>query len=165
MKNQIQSSHSLQRNIRFLIVCFMIGLILSGITAFPILTQLEIAHIFIREMHWKNDFTNWIDAVYKGVQETDLKYPFIAYGTDWLAFAHLVIAIAFVGPLREPVRNIWVIQFGILACIAIFPLAFIAGEIRGIPLFWRLIDCTFGIVGGIVLLICYKKIRLLESLR
>ncbi|SCF41963.1 hypothetical protein [Micromonospora mirobrigensis] len=32
------------------------------------------------------------------------------YGTDWLAFAHLVLAVAFWGPLRDPVRNVWVVQ-------------------------------------------------------
>jgi len=37
-------------------------------------------------------------------------YPFIAYGTDWLAFAHFVIAIAFIGPWRDPVRNVWVVE-------------------------------------------------------
>jgi hypothetical protein len=29
-------------------------------------------------------------------------YPFLAYGTDWLAFAHIVIAVFFIGPLVKP---------------------------------------------------------------
>jgi hypothetical protein len=32
-------------------------------------------------------------------------YPFLAYGTDWLAFVHLVIAVAFVGPFFDPVPD------------------------------------------------------------
>jgi hypothetical protein len=92
------------------------------------------------------------------------RYPFIAYGTDWLGFAHLIIAVAFIGPLRDPVKNIWIIEFGLIACMAIFPFAFIAGAIREIPVFWRLIDCLFGFAGGIVLLFCYRDISKLQQL-
>jgi hypothetical protein len=59
----------------------------------------------------------------------------LAYGTDWLAFAHLVIAIAFLGPLKDPVRNIWVVEFGMIACLLVIPLALICGPIRGIPFY------------------------------
>ena len=85
--------------------------------------------------------------------------PFIAYGTDWLAFAHLVIALAFWGPLRDPVRNVWVVQFGMIACIAVIPLALIAGPIRGIPWGWQLVDISFGVVGVVPLLFAYAGIR------
>jgi hypothetical protein len=162
-QNQIRPSKKLEREIKFLIIVFLIGLVFSGLTAFPIRTQLEIAHGVIQNENWKNEFTVWIEKVYSGVSETNKKYPFIAYGTDWLAFAHLVIALAFIGPLRDPVRNIWVVQFGLMACVAVFPLALIAGEIREIPLFWRMLDCSFGIFGGIILWSVYRKIRQLEK--
>lgn len=45
----------------------------------------------------------------------------------------------------------------VIACLLILPLAFIAGYFRGIPFGWQLIDCSFGIVGCIPLLIIYKK--------
>jgi len=35
---------------------------------------------------------------------------------------------------------------------------------RGIPLFWRLIDCSFGIIAITVLLPCYRMIKKLERL-
>lgn len=143
----------------------MTGLIVSGITAFPIETQLIIGKRWFVAQGWNNEFTHWIDYVHEGVLKTNEHFPFIAYGTDWLAFAHLVIATAFIGPLRDPVRNIWVIQFGMIACLGIFPLAMIAGAVRGIPIFWRLIDCSFGIFGGILLWICYQKIIKLEKLK
>lgn len=73
-------------------------------------------------------------------------YPWVAYGTDWLAFAHLALAVLFIGPWRDPVRNIWVIEFGLLACLGVLPLALICGPIRGIPFYWRLIDCSFGVL-------------------
>ena len=88
-----------------------------------------------------------------------------AYGDDWLAFAHLVIAVAFIGPLRDPVRNKWVIEFGMIACVLVFPLAFVAGAVRGIPIFWRLIDCSFGVVGLVPLSLCYRRIGILEEIK
>ncbi len=86
----------------------------------------------------------------------------MAYGTDWLAFAHLAIAFAFLGPLRDPVRNKWVLVFGVIACVGVVPLAFIAGPIRGIPSYWRLIDSSFGLFGAIPLLICLRYVDRLE---
>ncbi|HSH39366.1 MAG TPA: hypothetical protein VK993_11325 [Chthoniobacterales bacterium] len=64
------------------------------------------------------------------------------YGTDWLAFGHIVIAIFFAGPLIDPVRNLWVIRAGQIACVLVIPLALVCGDIRGIPLWWRAIDCS-----------------------
>ena len=37
------------------------------------------------------------------------------YGFDWLAFAHLLIAIAFLGPLKDPIKNEWIIRWGMIA--------------------------------------------------
>lgn len=54
----------------------------------------------------------WLSHMYEGLDGSCGNYPFLAYGTDWLAFAHLVIAIAFWGPLKDPVKNIWVVEFG-----------------------------------------------------
>ena len=34
--------------------------------------------------------------------------------TDSLAFAHPLLAIAFIGPLRDSVRNRWVLVFGMI---------------------------------------------------
>src|ERR1700750_2349667 len=98
-------------------------------------------------------FYQWIDKVYEALRDTNMRYPFLAYGYDWLAFAHLVIAVAFVGPWIDPVKNKWVIIFGMIACLMIFPLAFIAGFVRGIPLYWKIIDCSFGLVGLVPLYI------------
>lgn len=158
----MQDSDSLKRSIKVWIVIFIAALVLSGATAFALETELA----------WLNHFFNgretglsaWIKKVYLALQKTNINYPFLAYGYDWLAFAHLVIAVAFIGPLKDPVRNKWVIQFGMIACCMIFPLAIIAGHVRDIPFYWQLIDCSFGIIGLIPLCICYKKIELLEKL-
>jgi hypothetical protein len=152
----------LKKQIRSLLLLFIVSLVLSGVTAFPIQWQLSIAHALIHEWNLDNIVTNWIELVYEGVTETYARFGFIAYGTDWLAFAHLAIAVAFFGPFKDPVRNVWVIEFGMIACAGIFPLALIAGNIRGIPFFWQLLDCSFGLIGGLLLFVCYRKIRLLE---
>jgi len=94
----------------------------------------------------------------------NITYPYLSYGTDWLAFAHVMLAVLFIGTLKNPLKNTWVIEFGLIAAISIFPLAFIAGEVRGIPVFWRLIDCSFGVVALLVLLPAYRMIRKLERI-
>ncbi len=104
----------------------------------------------------------WLRRVYDALSDTNHRYPFLAYGTDWLAFAHLVIAIAFIGPLIDPVRNKWVLTFGVIACAGVIPLALIAGYIRGIPFFWRLIDCSFGVFGAIPPVICLRYVSAIE---
>jgi hypothetical protein len=155
---------TLNQNIRRIIVLFIVGLVLSGLTALPIEYQLQWAHDNISKSNVFIPIIQWIEFVYRGVKETNMKYPFISYGTDWLAFAHFVIALAFIGPLRDPIRNIWVIEFGMLACALIFPFAFIAGTIRGIPIYWQMIDCSFGLFGGLLLWNCYSRIKKLELL-
>jgi hypothetical protein len=154
----------LKYQIKLLIKFFISGLVLSGLTAFPIEWQLSIATNWLSHLNVNNNLSDWIRLAYHGIKETNQKYPFISYGTDWLAFAHLVIGILFIGPLRNPVKNIWIIEFGLIACLGIFPLAFIAGSIRGIPFYWQLIDCSFGLIGGMLLWICYNKIKALEKL-
>ncbi|WP_207425614.1 hypothetical protein [Pedobacter sp. SYSU D00535] len=141
-------------------IFFITALILSGITAFPIESQLAIA-VQLKDF-FPLSLANWFDTIYTAVKTTNDRFPYLAYGTDWLAFAHIVIATAFIGPLRDPVRNIWVVQFGMIACAMVIPLAFIAGRIREIPFFWQLIDCSFGLFGMIPLYICHSHIKKLE---
>jgi hypothetical protein len=142
----------------------MVGLVLSGITAFPL----------VHETHWLAEFVTehsflppgivaWIQRVHTALADESARYPFLAYGTDWLAFAHLVLAVAFAGALRDPVRNKWMLQFGIIACAAVPLLALIAGPIRGIPFGWRLIDCSFGVFGAIPLVLALRHTNRLES--
>lgn len=152
----------LTRQVRLLLVLFMIALIVSGITALPIEKELN----FINRFFTIDSGTGqWLEKVYTGIHETGIKYPFLFYGYDWLAFAHIVIAIVFIGPFKDPVRNIWVIEFAVYACMMIIPFALIAGHFREIPFWWRLIDCSFGIIGILPLLVCYRKIRIIESLQ
>lgn len=151
--------------IRVWIVVLMIGLIVSGITAFPLRPELGFAATTLHGTGLDNvipAFSAWVDRVSEALDTTYGAYPFVAYGTDWLAFAHLIIALAFIGPLRDPIRNVWVLQWGMIACIAIIPLALIAGSIRELPLGWQLIDMSFGVGGIIPLLLAFILTRRLE---
>ena len=151
------------KRIRAVLAIFVAGLVFSGLTAFPLETEIRALDAMIPSCCAGGGFAVWIARVREGLVETNAKFPFIAYGTDWLAFAHLVIAVAFIGPWRDPVRNAWVIDWGIFCCAAIIPLALIAGGVRGIPFGWRLVDCSFGIFGAIPLLLARRWIQ--ESIR
>ena len=152
------------RRVRIWLYVFIVGLLLSGVTAFPLAWELALLQRLVTASFsplpatWPG-LVAWISQVNVGLQQTYRLYPFIAYGTDWLAFAHIVIEIAFNGPLKDPVRNIWVIEWGMIACVLVIPLALLAGPLRGIPLFWRIIDCSFGVFGIIPLYYCRRLIR------
>ncbi|MEV7340045.1 hypothetical protein [Streptomyces sp. NPDC093544] len=158
---------ALLKGIRAWLVLFIVCLVLSGATAFPLVHELRWTEDVLRALSVPEHLpglTDWIERVGRGLDATDAEYPFVLYGTDWLAFAHLVIAVAFYGPYRDPVRNIWVIEFGMIACAGIIPLALICGPIRGIPFWWTVIDMSFGIFGVIPLYAVRRKIKRLEAL-
>ena len=139
---------------------FILSLFISGLTAIPV--EKELTYI-INHFPFDGTIKGWLEEVLIGVQHTSRDYPFLFYGYDWLAFAHFVLAILFIGPFRNPVRNKWVIEFGIIACILIIPFALLAGHFRGMPFWWRIIDCLFGIIGLVPLIICLKNIKKLET--
>ncbi len=147
----LRSPHELMRRTRALLALFILGLALSGITAFPLLHELDLLVALLGQPSQDSGFVWWIAHVRTALAESYRVWPFLGYGTDWLAFGHLVIALFFLGPLRDPVRNVWVIDAGLIACAGVIPLALICGEIRGIPVYWRLIDCAFGVVGALPL--------------
>ena len=163
MKEPMHPSQKL-RSIRVWISIFIAGLVLSGVTAFPLVHETAWLAAFLHAHPiLPQGIIQWIDRVHSALLDENLRYPFLAYGTDWLAFAHLVLAVLFLGPLRDPVRNKWVLQFGIIACAGVVPLALIAGPIRHIPFKWRLIDCSFGVFGVVPLLIVLRKTARLET--
>ena len=110
-----------------------------------------------------NGFDRWILTVRDGLHESYARHPWLAYGTDWLAFAHIVIALFFIGPFVDPVRNVWVLRAGLIACGLVVPLALVCGAVRQIPWGWRLIDCSFGLVGAIPLWYCLRLTKALEN--
>jgi len=140
------------RSIRLWLAIFIVGLILSGVTAFPLQHELALLDYLSNHLNLTQHLpalAAWINA----------RYPFLAYGTDWLAFGHIVIATAFVLPWRDPTRYEGIITWGLVACAGVLPLAFIAGPLRDIPIYWRIIDSSFGVVGCLPLLLVRRRIR------
>lgn len=157
------------RQIRWLLLIMILGLGLSGLTAIPLVGEIALLRTLIGPGTWMHQqwpaMAVWIDTVHQAIRVVTQDYPLLRYGTDWLAFAHIVIAIAFIGPLRDPVRNIWVVEFGLIACVLVVPMALVFGPLRGIPLFWRMIDCSFGLFGFIPLWIARRQILVLGKLK
>jgi hypothetical protein len=162
-------ARKIKKKIRVLLIVFVLGLVFGC----------QIVLFVAPELAWLNNtlgpgtrmgqyFPNlsaWINHLYEGITETYSKYPFIAYCMDWLAFAQLAFIIFFIGALIDPVRNIWIIKSGMVICVLHILLAFGSGNFRGVPLFWQLLDSSFGFIGLIVLYIAYKNVKILEKIQ
>lgn len=142
----------------------MVGVFISGVTAFPLPQEVSYVAKLIGadEASDPSALQTWIITVRDGLNVTQTQYKFIFYGTDWLAYGHLVIAALFIGPFKDPVKNEFILDWGIFTCLAVIPLALICGHIRGIPFWWQLIDCSFAI-GALPLWLCKKRVAILKS--
>jgi hypothetical protein len=146
----------LLRRTRAILALFIVALVASGLTAIPLEWELNVLARVLGVADGAppgeySGLAHWIARVREGLVETYARYPFIAYGTDWLAFAHIVLGILFVGALVDPVRNRWVITFGMIACGLVIPWSLVFSAVRGIPFYWALVDCSFGVFGMIPL--------------
>ena len=158
----------LRSRIRAWTLFLIAGLVISGATALPIPTQVRLGvHILGPDFRGggavPEDVARWLRTVRDGVEATAASAPFMFYGTDWLAFGHFVIALAFVGALRDPIRNRWLYRFGMLACALVPAWALVFGAIRGIPLWWRCVDAAFGVVGFVPAWLCDRWAGELEA--
>jgi len=151
----------LRRRIKLLTWFFIVGLVISGATAIPLNWELNLL------VNWlglagqtsttaPTELGRWLLTAHEALQAVSAQHLLLFYGTDWLAFGHFVIAIAFIGALRDPVHNRWLFDFGLIACVLVIPFALVLGAVRGIPFWWRLIDCSFGVVGAVPLWFCRK---------
>ena len=146
------------------------ALVLSGVTAFPLRWGMDVLAGWLgidadADLASLDGLRYWIACIRGGLEQSYGAYPFLAYGTDWLAFAHLAIAVFFIGPMREPAAHDWTLVSGMIACAGVLPLALICGPLRGIPLYWRLIDCSFGVFGVIPLVYCLSISRRLQAMK
>lgn len=121
----------LEVRIRLLLLIVFVGLIASGATAVALETELKALAALV---DGDSGLARWFARIRDALVDTNAKYPFLAYGTDWLGFAHLVIALAFLAPMSDPVKHRWVVDWGMIACILVVPFAIIMGQVRGIPM-------------------------------
>jgi hypothetical protein len=160
----MKREQTLRRRIKLLTWFFIIGLVLSGATAIPLQGEVNLLANFFGTNGESSELARWLLHVRDALVQIQTQYPFLFYGTDWLAFGHFVIAIVFIGAMRDPVRNRWLFDFGLIACVLVIPSALVFGGLRGIPVWWRLIDCSFGVFGFIPLWFCRKWTNELENL-
>lgn len=150
--------------VRVLVAFFIFGLVVSGITAIPLVGEVN-AMVGLTDARSRDpgagsiNWAAWLTDIQAALVETDGRFPFLFYGTDWLAFGHVVIAIAFIGAWKDPVKNEWLFDFGLIACALVIPWALVFGAVRGIPIWWRLIDCSFGVLGAVPLWWCRSIVQ------
>jgi hypothetical protein len=145
---------------KYLIGIVAFGLLVSAVTIWPMVNELK---LMVRIIGGDNAATGYLHGfllrVIEGIEEVNGAYPFLFYGYDWLAFAHIVLAILFMGAMRDPVRNVWVVQFGLIACALIPILAGISIPLRGLPWWWFWVDFAFAPAAAMPLWIALRDIR------
>ena len=108
MATTTRTAENVRFRLRLALSLFIGGLVLSGVTAFPLLTELNLlvrwtdAPRLAASNGWFAPVAAWVLKVHDSLAATYAAYPFIAYGTDWLAFGHLIIALFFCGSDNRP---------------------------------------------------------------
>ena len=140
------------------------GLVVSGVTVWPAVAELKMA---IRIIWGVGEPIGVLHAfllkAVEGLESVEADYRFMLYAHDWLAFAHLVLAILFAGAIRDPVRNVWIVQCGLIMCALVPVLAGICIPIRGLPLVWFWVDSAFAPAAALPLWIALRDIRRVEA--
>jgi hypothetical protein len=140
------------------------GLLVSGITVWPAIPELKMfVHIVWGDGEPTGVLHSFILQAIEGLESVETNYPFILYAHDWLAFAHIVLAILFAGAIRDPVRNVWIVQCGLIMCALVPGFAGICIPIRGLPLVWFWIDFAFAPAAALPLWIALRDIRRAEA--
>ncbi len=161
MEHKVKIQHLTMR-IKLTLAITITGLLLNGLSAVPLRTELSI--LLTNPDTLPPFLHSWWSYVSTGVYETSEKYNFMRYGFDWLAFAHLLIAIAFIGPWRDPVKNQWVVEWGMIAAFLSMVIALGWEHIRGIPIWWSMIDATIALAALLILWICNGSINELKKI-
>jgi len=140
------------------------GLVVSGVTVWPALRELKWAvGIAWGDSEPAGVLHAFVLRAIEGLESVEESYPLMLYAHDWLAFAHIALAILFAGAIKDPVRNVWVVQCGLIMCVLVPFLAGICIPIRGLPLRWFWIDFAFAPAAGVPLWIALRDIRRAEA--
>lgn len=161
-----QTSNLLTR-IRLCLALVIAGLVVSGASAFcPIRETKWLLEQLASTIHFGagTPLSEWLLGVHRALIAALTTAPFLAYETDREGLSRILLGLLFLGPYRDPDRNRWVIDFGLLSCAAMVGLAFIAGPIRSIPVPWRWVDAGLAVLCAIPLLLCRHYLHLLEHI-
>ena len=140
------------------------GLLVSAVTIWPAILELKmVVSIAWGDTEPAGVLHRFVLQAINGLEVMEADYPFMLYAHDWLAFAHIVLAILFAGAIRDPIRNIWIVQCGLMICALIPVLAGICIPIRGIPWIWFWIGFAFAPGAALPLWIALRDIRRAEA--
>jgi hypothetical protein len=153
--------------VRMMLTVVSLGLFVSGMTCYFLPWELTT----IIDIVWGRGADAWtgfsemhtfILKMEAAIYHVNEHYPEMFLGTDYLGFAHILLAILFIGPIINPVKNIWVVHFGMICCVLVIPAAFLFGYLRGAPTMHYFVDASFGIGAMLFLLIAMRKIMTME---
>ena len=145
-----------------MLVTVAFGLFVSGVTIWPWDIELSFAISALQTIAGPEPLIQLLQDIQQDMRLLEQSNSFVLYVADWLAFAHLVLVVLFLMALKNPIRNVLVVRFGILCSLSVPVLAITCIPMRGIPLFWILIDSSFALC-AIPLWIALKDIRKLEQ--
>jgi hypothetical protein len=149
---------------KWMLLLVAFGLFVSGVTVWPAVAELKaVVWLIWGDSSPSGELHAFILKAIEGIEATDAQYPFMLYAHDWLAFAHIMLAILFAGAARDPVRNKWIVQCGLIMCVSIPILAGICISIRELPSWWFWIDFAFAPGAALPLWIAYRDIRAVEG--
>jgi hypothetical protein len=141
-----------------------VGLFLAGVTVWPAVSELKAAVNWIwGQKAATGELHGFLLKAIEGLEDTRVRYPFLLYAHDWLAFAHIALAILFAGATRDPVRNKWIVQCGLIMCALVPVLGGICIPLRGLPGWWFWIDFSFAPAAALPLWIALRDIRYVEK--
>ena len=85
-RDNFMDSQVLKRRVRYILGFFVFGLVISGLTAFPIRWEIGILESFIGEGTFMEKLyppmAHWISFVQRGLTDIPVESGFIYYGTD-----------------------------------------------------------------------------------
>lgn len=136
------------RRAKTLLLVVAFGLLVNGLAVFWLPWQTRAAVSWLPP---GSALHAWLVECRDAVADVEQRHPKLFYGLDWLGYAHVILAILFLGAARDPARNEWVIRWGLLACGLVVVHALIFVPIRGLPWWWILVDSSFGVLAAIPL--------------
>lgn len=152
------------RRARWMLVIVSVGLFVAGVTIWPAISELKaVVHLLWGDSVPAGELHGFLVRAIEGLEVTNANYPFMLYAHDWLAFAHVMLAVLFAGAARDPVRNKWIVQCGLIMCASIPVLAGTCNSIRELPGWWFWIDFAFAPGAALPLWIAYRDIKCIEK--
>ena len=149
---------------RLMLAIVAAGLLVSAVTIWPASWELEtLVDVVWGPGEATGVIHGFILRAIEGIEYVGAEYPFLFYAGDWLAFALIVLAILFYGARRDPVRNVWIVQCGLIMCALVPVLAAVCVPLRGLPLRWFWVDTAFAPAAGLPLWIALRDIRRAEK--